>query len=85
MTEANSDTSSLTKQRQKQWQKLMVIPLVLHCFYLCFVRQITISFCHCFYLCFVRQTKTMTEDNSNTSSLTKQRQKQWQKLIVIPY
>ena len=29
MTEANSNTSSLTKQRQKQWQKLMVIPLVL--------------------------------------------------------
>ena len=29
MTEANSNTSSLTKQRQKQWQKLIVIPLVL--------------------------------------------------------
>jgi hypothetical protein len=29
MTEANGNTSSLTKQRQKQWQKLMVIPLVL--------------------------------------------------------
>ena len=40
MTEANSNTSSLTKQSfylcfvrlevlQKQWQKLMVIPLVL--------------------------------------------------------
>jgi hypothetical protein len=25
----------------------------------------------------------MTEVNSNTSSLTKQRQKQWEKLIVI--
>jgi hypothetical protein len=29
MTEANGNTSSLTKQRQKQWQKLIVIPLVL--------------------------------------------------------
>ena len=43
MTEANSNTSSLTKQRQK----------------------------------------TMTEANGNTS-LTKQRQTQWQKLMVIP-
>jgi hypothetical protein len=41
MTEANGNTSSLTKLKQKQGQKLMA-------------RGITISFCHCFYLCFVR-------------------------------
>jgi hypothetical protein len=29
MTEANSNTSSLTKLKQKQGQKLMAIPLVL--------------------------------------------------------
>ena len=29
MKEANGNTSSLTKLRQKQWQKLIIIPLVL--------------------------------------------------------
>ena len=63
MTEANSNTSSLTKQRQKQWQKLMVIPLVL---------QNKDKNKQQWPL--VLQNKDKNND-SNTSSLTKQRQK----------